>query len=182
MTFVNRHPNRHSPLVLDVLELGRGPGTMREVQRTVPAPADLGIEVIGVPQDSDIELDLRMEDVGDGVLVSGTATAQLNGECVRCLKELGERTPFAIQEMFFNPGQEVEEDESQIQDDLIDLEETLRHSVVLELPFKPLCREDCRGLCSQCGTDLNEDPEHEHAANVDARWEELAKLDLGPEN
>ena len=182
MTSVNRRPDRRSPLVLDVLELSRAPGMMREIQRTVPAPADLGIEVIGVPTGSDIDLDLRAEDVGDGILISGTATAQLRGECVRCLAELDERTPFKMQELFFNEDQEVEEGESQIQDDMIDLDEALRHAVVLELPFKPLCGDDCAGLCSECGADLNEDPTHAHAPRVDSRWEKLAELDLGPEN
>ena len=62
-----------APLVLDTRELGRRPGSQREVSRTVPAPADLGIEVLGVPEGSPVELDLRLEAVMEGVLVTGTA-------------------------------------------------------------------------------------------------------------
>ena len=62
-----------APLVLDTRELGRRPGSQREVSRTVPAPADLGIEVLRVPEGSPVELDLRLEAVMEGVLVTGTA-------------------------------------------------------------------------------------------------------------
>ena len=64
-----------APLVLDTRELGRRPGSQREVSRTVPAPADLGIEVLGVPEGSPVEVDLRLEAVMEGVLVTGTASA-----------------------------------------------------------------------------------------------------------
>jgi len=67
--------------VLDTRELARRPGTQRTVQRTVPAPEQLGIEILAVPTGSDIALDLRLEAVMEGVLVSGTAEVTLTGEC-----------------------------------------------------------------------------------------------------
>lgn len=155
---------------------------MREVTRTVPAPADLGIDVIGVPEGSDIELDLRLEAVGEGVWVSGEAHVLVHGACARCLQEIDEDTSFDLQELFFHPGNEVDEDESQIIDDTVDLEETLRDAVVLELPFTPLCQEDCRGLCTECGFNLNEDPEHNHGEDIDPRWGKLAELDVKSTN
>jgi len=63
--------------VLDTRELGRRPGSQRQVKRTVPAPADLGIEVLRVPEGAPVELDLRLEAVMEGVLVTGTANADL---------------------------------------------------------------------------------------------------------
>ena len=74
-----------SPLVLDTRELGRRPGSMRTLSRSVPAPADLGVDLLGVPEGSTLELDLRLESVVEGVLVSGTVPAPSTGECVRCL-------------------------------------------------------------------------------------------------
>lgn len=182
MTPDHRHPNRRSPLVLDIHELSRRAGTMREVSLTVPAPADLGLEVIGVPQDSDVELDLRLEAVVEGVLVTGTANAQLRGTCSRCLAELDEDASFTLQELFFYPGHEVEEEDSLIVDETVDLEEALRDAVVLELPFTPLCSDDCLGLCPTCGFNLNDDPDHGHEAVVDPRWEKLAALDVNADN
>ena len=68
-----------APLVLDTRELGRRPGSQREVTRTVPAPADLGIEVLRVPEGSPVEIDLRLEAVMEGVLVTGTAHSRARG-------------------------------------------------------------------------------------------------------
>ncbi len=178
MAPVNRHPDRHSPYVFETRELSRRAGTMREVTRSVPAPADLGLEVIGVPEGSDVALDLRLEAVVEGVLVSGTATVQLVGECARCLTEITDERSFELQELFFHPGREVEEDERLIEDETINLEPTIREAVVLELPFTPLCREDCAGLCPECGADLNADPDHEHEPDVDPRWSKLVELDV----
>lgn len=181
MSPVQHHLDRRSPLVLEVHELGRGAGSTKVIQKTVPAPADLGIEVIGVPQGSDVELDLKLEAVVEGVLVTGTATVQLHGECARCLDDIAYEETFDLQELFFYPGREVEEDESVVVDETIDLDETLRDAVVLELPFTPLCSDDCLGLCPDCGFNRNDDPAHGHGEKIDPRWEGLSEL-LGETN
>ncbi|MCG2963681.1 DUF177 domain-containing protein, partial [Escherichia coli] len=72
-----------------------------------------------------------------------------------------------IQELFYyEENAEIEQDDEVDQywvvDDLIDLDPVLRNAVVTALPFQPVCREDCLGLCSECGKNLNEDPEHHH--------------------
>ena len=178
MTPMDRHPDRHSPLVFDTRELSRRAGTMREVERTVPAPADLRLEVIEVPEGSDIELDLRLEAVVEGGLVTGTATVQLQGECARCLTGIEDDMSFDLQELFFHPGREVDEEERLVEDESIDLEPVLRDAVVMDLPFTPLCREDCLGLCPECGANLNDDPDHEHDLAVDPRWSKLVGMDV----
>lgn len=178
MTPMDRHPDRHSPYVFDTRELSRRAGTMREVERTVPAPADLGLEVIAVPEGSDVELDLRLEAVVEGVLVSGTAAVQVQGECARCLTEIHDAMSFDLQELFFHPGREVDEDERLVEDESVNLEPVLREAVVLDLPFTPLCREDCAGLCPDCGANLNDNPDHEHDPDIDPRWSKLVELDV----
>jgi len=169
--------------VLDTRELGRRPGSMREVSRTVPAPADLGIEVLQVPEGSPVELDLRLEAVMEGVLVTGTAHASLAGECARCLEPItaSDRSSIEVelQELFVYEDHALpgEDDEvSTLQDDLVDLEPLLRDAVVLALPFQPLCMDDCPGLCAECGARLADDPDHAHEAAVDPRWSTLAQL------
>lgn len=152
---------------------------MMQVQRTAEAPAELGIEVIGVPQGSPIELDLRLESVVEGVLVTGTAEARLAGQCVRCLVDLTDNTVVDFQELYVYPDKESDDAETEeeirhLEGDLVNLEPVLRDSVVLDLPFQPLCRPDCLGLCPDCGADLNADPEHSHQAPVDPRWSGLA--------
>ncbi len=166
--------------MLDTRELGRRPGSQREVSRTVPAPADLGIEVLRVPEGAPVELDLRTEAVMEGVLVTGTARAALEGECVRCLEPISDEIEVRFQELFVYDDREVDPDEelevSKLQDDLVDLEPLLRDAVVLALPFQPLCEDDCPGLCAECGARLADDPDHTHGEPVDPRWAALATL------
>ena len=174
MSSPHRPLDHRSGLVLDTRELGRRAGAMKVVRTSVEAPADLGIAVIGVPPGSPVELDLRLESVVEGVLVSGFATVQLRGECVRCLGEVSEELEIDVQELFVYPESDATDDEaSRLEGDLVDLEPLLRDGVVLDLPFQPLCREDCEGLCVECGANLNDDPQHTHDAPLDPRWEKL---------
>ena len=172
-----------APLVLDTRELGRRPGSQRQVSRTVPAPADLGIEVLQVPEGSPVELDLRLEAVMEGVLVTGTAHISLAGECARCLEPISDEFEVGFQELFVYEDHalpEAEDDEvSMLQGDLVDLEPLLRDAVVLALPFQPLCEDDCPGLCTECGARLADDPGHAHEAAIDPRWGRLQELQQG---
>ncbi len=178
MVSPHRPLDRRSGLVLDTQTLGRRAGAMKVIQTSVNAPAGLGTAVIGVTPGSPIELDLRLESVVEGVLVTGTARVAVSGECVRCLTEISDEMEIEIQELFVYPDSEASEDEaSRLESDLIDLEPLLRDEVVLELPFQPLCREDCGGLCVDCGANLNVDPGHTHAPAVDPRWEKLRSLE-----
>jgi DUF177 domain-containing protein len=170
--------NPRDPLVIDTRELGRRPGSMRRIQRTVPAPADLGLELIGVPANAQLELDLRLEAVMEGVLVSGTVSGPVTGQCVRCLEPVSDELEFDLQELFAYPDSATDETTSQdeagrIEGDLINLEPTVRDTVVLGLPLSPLCRDDCQGLCATCGArweDLPADHGHER---TDPRWAAL---------
>jgi uncharacterized protein len=173
-----------SPLVLDTHELSRRPGTMQEVARVVPAPADMGTAVIGVPEGDDLVLGLRLESVLEGVLVSGAVRGTAVGECVRCLDPVSRQVTVHVQELFAYPeraqaaedsGDEDAEDEAVLVDDLADLEPAVRDSLVTALPFQPLCRPDCPGLCSVCGARLADDPDHHHDL-VDPRWSALQTM------
>jgi uncharacterized protein len=170
-----------APLVLDTRELGRRPGSQRRRTFTAPAPADLGIEVLRVPEGSPLELDIRLEAVMEGVLVTGTVTAGLVGGCVRCLEEIRDDVVADFQELFVYDEDDRTDDEedsgtSRLEGDLVDLEPLLRDAVVLSLPFQPLCREDCPGLCTECGARLADDPGHQHEEPIDPRWAALQGL------
>ncbi|HEY6798725.1 MAG TPA: YceD family protein [Kineosporiaceae bacterium] len=146
------------------------------MHREVGAPADLGTDVIGIPEGSALELDLRLESVMEGVLVSGTVRGHAAGECVRCLDDLGLDLEADLQELYVYPGRapdgEDDEDLRELEDDLVDLEPALRDAVVPALPFQPVCRPDCPGLCSECGARLADDPGHHHDT-ADPRWAAL---------
>lgn len=176
MSSSHRHPDHRSTLVVEIHDLHRRAGTMKELHREASAPAGMGVELTAVPEGSPITLDLRIESVVEGVLVTGTAAASVHGECARCLCDIDYDDTFDLQELYFYPGREAEEDAYWIVDDVIDLEGALRDAVVLELPFTPLCRDDCSGLCSICGANLNDDPGHRHDDQVDPRWADLGRL------
>ncbi len=172
--------------MLDTRELGRRPGSERRVTLTAPAPADLGIEVLGVPEGSPVEFDIRLEAVVEGVLVTGTAQAVLEGECVRCLEAISSETTARFQELYVyddadDESEDAEDEEtSRLVGDLLDLEPVLRDAVVLALPFQPLCQDDCPGLCVECGARLADDPDHRHEEPVDPRWAALHQLAESP--
>jgi uncharacterized protein len=190
----NRKPQHRldprKPLVLDTRELGRRPGSMRTMRFPAPAPDSLGVELIGVPPGSDIDLDLRLESVMEGVLVSGTATVALTGECGRCLEPVNDTLTVDLQELYAYPesttraataGDTIDEETSVMEGDHLDLEPALRDAIVLALPLTPLCREDCAGLCAECGERLDDLPEdHTHEA-ADTRWSALQDLLKTPE-
>jgi uncharacterized protein len=174
--------NPRAPLVLVTHELDRRPGSMITVVRDVPAPTDLGTDVIGVAAGSDLHLDLRLESVMEGVLVTGSVRGTATGECIRCLTDVEEEVEVPLTELFAYPGkqplEDVDEDEvHELEGDLIDLEPVVRDAVVPALPFQPVCRDDCPGLCSQCGARLADDPDHHHDV-VDPRWATLQGLAL----
>jgi len=177
------HLDPRSPFVLDTHELGRRPGSMRIEQHTVPAPEDLGTDVIGIPTGTDVELDLRLEAVMEGVLVSGSVRGRAIGECVRCLGEVVEDVDVFLTELYVYPERakiaiedgDENEDLRELEGEMIDLEPVLRDAVVPALPFQPLCRPDCPGLCSECGARLADDPDHSHET-LDPRWAALGGL------
>ena len=170
-----------SPWVFGTRELGRRPGAMKSYTRTIPAPPaseQLGLETIGVPEGSPVELEIRLESVTEGIYVSGTAHAALAGECARCLDPLTDEITVEVAELFAYPDSVTDEttdaDElPRVADDQVDVEQIVRDALVLDLPLSPLCRPDCAGLCVECGekwADLAPDHGHE---TLDPRWAAL---------
>lgn len=184
--------------MVDTRPLGRQPGSMRTVNRVVTAQEGLATGMAGVPEGAEMELDLRLEAVMEGVLVTGTVRARAAGECSRCLDPISEPLEAGYQELFHyepepEPGgrdrgarppeadAEAEDEDYYLEGDLIDLEQVVRDAVVLALPLSPLCAEDCPGLCGECGAKLAEaGPDHGHGERVDPRWESLRKLTEDP--
>jgi uncharacterized protein len=200
-------------LVFDMRTLGRQAGTARTQQLTVPAPDDLRLELARVPVGADMHLDVKFEAVTEGVLVTGSATAPLAGECARCLRPLTTSVTASFTELYlyadgrrthdkhdkhekydkrdkhdrragdkhsrewFDEDTEQDDEEYHLDGDLLDLEPVLRDAVVLALPMSPLCREECPGLCVECGVPLDDaGPGHGHDDSPDPRWAALEQL------
>jgi uncharacterized protein len=170
--------------------LGRQPGSARTRKLIAPAPADLRLELIGVPEGAAAELDLRFEAVAEGVLVTGSVTAPLAGECARCLAPVASTVTARLTELYLyaphhhdrhdrsDEHEEQDDEERYLDGDLLDLEPALRDAVVLALPMSPRCRDDCPGLCVECGVPLADaGPGHRHEDPPDARWAVLKQFD-----
>ena len=168
------------PLVFDTHEMGRKPGAERTFELTTPAPADMGHDVYGVPEASEIEIELRLDAIMEGVLATGTVSGHAVGECVRCLDDIDKNVVVGFQELFLydapSDNEEAEEGDFVLEDELLDLEIVLRDAVVLALPLNPLCGPDCPGLCPECGARLADDPDHTHGEAIDPRWASLIQL------
>ena len=175
------HPDPGSPLVVNIARLGRRPGSMFAMHETVASPARIGLEMIGIASGAPLDLDLRVESVSEGVLVSGTLSAPITGECSRCLTPFTERIDVDLTELFAYPDSLTEattdEDEvGRVVNDFVDLRQPIVDAVGLELPFSPVCRTDCPGLCPQCGVALaTAEPDHHHD-DVDPRWAKLVTM------
>lgn len=173
------------PWVIDTRELSRRPGTLLEVVRSLTAPEDLGTDIVAVPTGSPVELDARLESVSEGVLVSGEVRATAGGACVRCLEPVTVPVAVPFQELFAYADRAAhhhevapdsdEADVYELEGDYIPLLPVLRDTVVPTLPFQPVCRVDCPGLCSECGALLADDPDHRHDV-IDPRWAALGEL------
>ena len=152
------------------------------VSREVPAPDHLGTDLVAVPEGSPLGLELQLESVMEGVYVTGTVHGRATGQCGRCLIDIELDVDVDLQELYAYPGKRPEGDEDEddllsLDGDLLDLEPALRDTVVPALPFQPVCRDDCPGLCSECGARLADDPGHHHDV-VDPRWSALQGLSL----
>ncbi|MCU1514035.1 MAG: hypothetical protein JWO10_1125 [Microbacteriaceae bacterium] len=163
-----------TPYTIDVFDLMHRPGEMRDKAVDIVVPEGFGNAVIGVKAGSELRLDLRMESLHDGILVSVDVDGTASGECVRCLIDIEEPVQVEIQELFAYSHDEAFEYE--VHEDTIDLEPVTRDAVVLSLPFQPVCQEDCTGLCPQCGVRLLDNPGHKHENAIDPRWAALGGL------
>ncbi len=166
---------------IDVHDLLGHPGASRrsDVLGTIEG---LATELVAVPDDAPLGGSLLLESVVEGVLVSGSITGTWTVRCARCLTEFTQPFSVDVQELFIADAAELDGDDDEGDDDTyelveeaIDPDQLVRDTVGVEMPFAPLCRPDCRGLCEICGGDRNTGgcPGHE---TIDPRFAVLADL------
>jgi uncharacterized protein len=169
-------PAAPNPYRVNVRDLMHRPGEMREKQLTFGAPEQLGAAAVIVAAGTELELDLRLEGLHDGILVSGEVRTTAAGECVRCLDPVTVPVEVEFQELFAYSRDEAYD--YQVHDDHVDCEPVVRDAVVLSLPFQPVCREDCPGLDPETGERLADSSPREPRAVIDPRWAALEGLAL----
>ena len=181
-----------SPFVVSLADLPRQEGTHVDVHTSVAAPESFATDLLEAV--GDIDLDLALQSVAEGVLVTGTGRVDVDGQCARCLTEIHTEIETDITELVYYPdraraladsGDSDAEGAPVIVDDTIDLEPFLRDGIVGQMPFIPLCSDDCEGLCSRCGerlADLPDDHAHEEAPRERTALDELKDKLIAEEN
>jgi len=160
--------------LVPVHELMKRPGLMRELELEIDLAAPIGTEVVAIPAGEVVEVDLRLESVHEGILATGEIFAEAKTNCSRCLDDMNLKIEVDFQELFAYSYSS--DDELLVTNEHIDLEQVVIDSVVLSLPFQPVCDQECLGLCVECGFRLSEEPEHKHENVVDPRFEALKDL------
>lgn len=181
-----------SPWAVSVAQIAGRPGESKEIDTVFPAPSGIGDDVVGVDEGADVTVTGSFDSIVDGIIFTGRVSAPAHAECTRCLKPI--EHPWTADVTAFFPLEDTRRDNRKGEVEIIagedesedtyplsadgsfaDIEALLRDTLVEALPLQPLCRPDCLGLCSQCGADLNEDPDHHHDA-IDNRFAALAAL------
>jgi uncharacterized protein len=129
------------------------------------APSELELAAAGAQFHEPIAVDVMLRKIGDSVSVTGEISARVMFECVRCLREFLSSLRISVDAQFFPgpvavaAGEHVmpadEAENYYYGQDVLILDDLVRQELLLAIPFNPQCKPDCRGLCSQCGQDLN---------------------------
>lgn len=170
-----------SQWAVSVAQVASRPGQSKPIDTVFPAPSGIGDDIVGVREGADVRVVGSFDSIVDGLVFTGRIEAPLTAECTRCLKPIA--PDWTVNATLFFPydapgaddgrgtgeveiiaGEDEAEDVYPLSSDgaFADMESPLRDTLVEALPLQPLCREDCLGLCPQCGVDLNEDPDHHH--------------------
>lgn len=133
-----------------------------------------------------VQGEVRLTRSDRGILVKGTFNTEVELTCSRCLNLFNCPLTLNIEEEYLpttdiitgaplplpdEPGSFTIDEHN-----ILDLTEAIRQYAILTIPMKPLCQEDCAGLCSTCGANLNEAPCNCPPKPADPRWSELSKL------
>ena len=160
------------PLIVNVLELLRRPGSTKDVDATVASTdIEFGDDRI---TDKPVRVNVHLESLTDGVSVTGSVHAAWHGECRRCLLPIDRDIEVAVTEMYQVVVQDP--DAHAIELDQINLLPMVRENVLLALPLAPLCVESCAGLCPSCGVNRNDTPCACAEPPADNRWDALDSL------
>jgi len=163
------------PLVINAAELLRRPGNERDVDLVV-APAEIDLDNPHLAVDADVEVHLRLESLSDGIVVTGSTAVPWSGNCRRCLAPASGTATTEVHELYQHTL--TDPDAFELTGDQLDLRPMVRELLMLEVPETPLCREDCAGLCPQCGADRNSGECGCEPAVTDPRWDALSGLNL----
>lgn len=169
-----------APFVIDVRSLIGKPGAYERLSLTEPAGAGVATEIVSVAPTQPVGVQVMLESVREGILVTGSAKTGGDAVCSRCLDPVRVPLVAQLQELYAWTAEQAEVDElgelgPHLDGEVLDLWPAIRDGLILEMPLAPLCDPDCPGLCARCGARLADEPDHQHDA-TDPRWAALSTL------
>jgi uncharacterized protein len=144
--------NPRKPLRLNVGFLINAPiGYNRDFDFYIPSLEDDDLSL------AEVEGLVKISRTPQGLLVQGNFTGATTLECARCLVDYSQQLKWEFTELYAFKRENITESELMVPEDAhIELSSLVRDFALLEVPIRPLCREDCQGLCQECGQNLNE--------------------------
>ena len=170
-------PQRFDTIDLDSLSLRPGDGRRVDVRVRIE-PVSLAGQPYAV-RDGGVDARLDVSRTLQGHALRLRFEAPLEGACMRCMADARPVVAVDAREVD-QPGEAEELHSPYVTDEVLEVAAWARDALVLALPAKVLCREDCRGLCAVCGADLNAPgaADHRHEDQGDPRWSKLRELKL----
>jgi uncharacterized protein len=162
-----------NPLLVNAAELLRRPGSEKDLDVEVTI-ADLGLHDDRLHESDPVRARLHLESLTDGIVVRGVVAAPWHGTCRRCASPAAGEVQAEVHELYQHVL--TDPDAFELVGDQLDLAPMVREVVLLDAPTAPLCRDDCRGLCPQCGIDRNVESCDCSAEPADHRWGALDQL------
>jgi uncharacterized protein len=160
----------------DVGTLGLSSGEARSLDVEVPVDElAFGGQTYSAGGRADARLDVSHTTTGYALRLR--FGVRLHGPCTRCLEDANALVEVDAREVD-QPGGDAELRSPYMEEDVVDLRSWARDALALALPTQILCGEECLGLCSVCGANLNEEADHAHEAEPDPRWAKLSELKL----
>ncbi|MDU1780719.1 MAG: YceD family protein [Bifidobacterium breve] len=160
---------------IPVAQIASRAGQSKEIDADFPAPSGIGDDIVGIKEGDPVHVTGSFDSIVDGLIFTGRLVAPFVSECTRCCKSGSKNGK--DEEVDIIAGEDESEDTYPLLENgaFADIEAMIRDTLVESLPLQPLCKPDCKGLCSQCGIDLNENPDHHHEME-DIRFAGLAGL------
>ena len=171
---------------LDISDIVSNVGASKEIHTSQVESFD------GLNLDGPVKLDLTVTSAGNGeISVHGKIKVKVILTCSRCAAEYSEPLDIDVDERFVPEGSaELERDDEVDADELcvfgydqneLKIDELTRENIIASLPYRPLCSQECRGVCTQCGQNLNEKTCKcgSTGKEVDPRWGALKKFSSG---
>ncbi len=169
-------------MIIDPANVGT---TAKKIDLTFdPAEIDLEGEIVSLT--GKVAFSGETQRLGERAHVRGAINSDVLLDCTRCLEPIAKHLEIPFDAVFVDASEEEtnaeaevadgELDESLVEDDKIDMTEVVREQILLAVPEQIFCREDCKGLCPQCGANLNLIDCKCAGDDIDPRWAALKNL------